>query len=91
MRDSASDETAVHLKKSQVHLNSVALYALIQSTSVHRATVHMNYPIKNYRGLSPSYSEKRWAYVHLIRGAAHYPIILSYEACKYAYLCMYSK
>ena len=33
------------------------------------------YPIKNYRGLSPNYREKRWAYVHFIGGAANYPII----------------
>ena len=39
------------------------------------------YPIKNYRGLNPNYMGKRWAYVHFIRGAANYPIILHYEAC----------
>ena len=33
------------------------------------------YPIKNYRGLSPNYRGERWAYVHLIRGAANHPII----------------
>ena len=49
------------------------------------------YPIKNYGGLSPNYRGKRWAYVNLIRGAANHSIILYYEACKCAYLCMYSK
>ena len=34
-----------------------------------------NYPIKNYRGLSPNYRGQRWAYVHFIGGAANYPII----------------
>ena len=37
------------------------------------ATIY--YPIKNYRGLSPNYRGKRWAYVHFIGGAANYPII----------------
>ena len=50
-------------------------------------------PIKNYRGLSPNYREERWAYVHLMRGAANHPIIylrstfgLHHEANKCAYL-----
>ena len=47
-----------------------------------------NYPIKNYRGQSPNYRRKRWVYVHLIRGAANHPIIVHYEACKGAYLCI---
>ena len=33
------------------------------------------YPIKNYRGLSPIYRGKQWAYVHFIRGAANHPVI----------------
>ena len=51
------------------------------------------YPIKNYRGLSPNNRRKRRAYVHLIRGAANYPIIylrptfgLHHKACKCVYL-----
>ena len=32
--------------------------------------VSLYYPIKNYRGLSPNYRGERWAYVHLMRGAA---------------------
>ena len=53
------------------------------------------HPIKNYRGLSQNYRGKRWAYVHLIRGAASYPIIylrtnfcLHHEAYKCVYLCI---
>ena len=38
-------------------------------------TPRARYPIKNYRGLSPHYREKRWAYVYLIRGAANPSII----------------
>ena len=33
------------------------------------------YPIKNYRRLSPNYRGKRWAYVLFIRGAANPPVI----------------
>ena len=45
-----------------------------------------SYPIKNYRGISPNYRGKRWAYVHLIRGSANHPINVHYEECKCAYL-----
>ena len=44
------------------------------------------YPIKNYRGLSPNYRGRRWAHVHLIKGSANHSIILHYKACKWAYL-----
>ena len=44
---------------------------VVESVSVSCA----KYPIKNYRGLSPDYRGKRWAYVLFIRGAANPPII----------------
>ena len=53
-----------------------------------RYSVAAYYTMKNYRGLSPNYRGKRWAYVHLIEGSANYPIILHYEECKCAYLYM---
>ena len=34
-----------------------------------------DYPMKNYRGLSPNYRGKRWAYVHRIKRTANPPII----------------
>ena len=50
-------------------------------------------PIKKYHKLSPNYKGKRWAYVHLIRGATNHPIIytlagfgLHHEVCKCAHL-----
>ena len=45
---------------------------LLNTSSMVIRLVH--YPIKNYRGLSPHDRGKRWAYVHLIRGATNHPI-----------------
>ena len=65
--------TLKHKKINILHKqNCQLLYIMTQS---------IYYPIKNYRG-------KRWAHVHLIRGAANHPIIVHYEACKFAYLCI---
>ena len=45
----------------------------------------VNYSIKNYRGLSPNYRGKRWAYIHHIRGSGsvNHPIILHYPITNY--------
>ena len=75
-----------HLVREQT--KSTKKLDLLSYNSIHRMP---NYPIKNYRGLSPNYRRKRWAYVHFIRGAANHPIFLHYEACKCAYLYKYSK
>ena len=50
---------------------------LLYLTNSEKCTIEivMEYPIKNYRGLSPNYRGEWWAYVHFIGGAANYPII----------------
>ena len=69
----------------------IILVGLLIKNSENRAVAlkQLRYPIKNYRGLSAINMGERWAYVHLIRGSANYPIKVHYEACKCAYLYIF--
>ena len=70
----------VQFVRTHPHARATILAQVLKSLciSLHflvLSNYYQQYPIKNYRGLSPTYRGKRWAYVHFIGDAANYPII----------------